>query len=82
MHDDVHSTKFFQKLSDRVHGKRLAHLIFTEIFSGKGGLCAEVRKLGMANSIGVYSHISKQTKSPVIHIDLTDPEGVSLSWRM
>ena len=75
-------TPFFDKLSSRVCGKQLVDLVFIEIFSGTGGLCAEVRKLGLANSIGVDAHVSKQTKSPVIRLDLTDSEGVSLLWKM
>ena len=65
-----------------MNGKPLTDLVFIEIFSGTGGLCAEVRKWGLANSVGVDAHISKQTKSPVIRIDLTDSNGVSLLWRM
>ena len=80
--DKVFRTPFFKKLSDRVNGKPLTDLVFIEIFSGTGGLCAEVRKWGLANSVGVDAHISKQTKSPVIRIDLTDGHGVSLLWRM
>ena len=79
--DKVFRTPFFKKLSDRVNGKPLTDLVFIEIFSGTGGLCAEVRKWGLANSVGVDAHISKQTKSPVIRIDLTDSNGVSLLWR-
>ena len=37
---------------------------------------------GLQTSVGVDAHISKQTKSPVIRIDLTDSNGVSLLWRM
>ena len=80
--DKVFRTPFFKMLSDRVNGKPLADIVFIEIFSGTGGLCAEVRKWGLANSIGIDADISKQTKSPVIRIDLTDSNGVSLLWRM
>ena len=80
--EQVFRTPFFSKLSNRVCGKQLTDLIFIEVFSGTGGLCAEVRKLGLANSIGVDAHNSKQTKSPVIRIDLTNHDGVSLLWRM
>ena len=38
--DKVFRTPFFNKLSDS--GKPLADLVFIEIFSGTGGLCAEV----------------------------------------
>jgi len=59
--DKVFRTPFFKKLSDRVNGKPLTDLVFIEIFSGTGGLCAEVRKWGLANSVGEDAHISKQT---------------------
>ena len=76
------SSKFFRQLNQRVADKPLSQLVFIEIFSGTGGLCAEVRRLGLGSSVGVDAHISKQVKSPVIRIDLTSEHGLSLVWRM
>ena len=76
------SSKFFRQLSQRVADKPLNQLVFIEIFSGTGGLCAEVRRLGLHSSVGIDAHISKQVKSPVLRIDLTSEHGQSLLWRM
>ena len=76
------SSKFFRQLNQRVADKPLSQLVFIELFSGTGGLCAEVRRLGLNSSVGVDAHISKQVKSPVIRIDLTSEHGLSLVWRM
>ena len=76
------SSRFFRQLSCRVADKPLSQLVFIEIFSGTGGLCAEVRRLGLGSSVGIDAHISKQVKSPVIRIDLTSEHGLSLVWRM
>ena len=76
------SLKFFRQLSQRVADKPLNQLVFIEIFSGTGGLCAEVRRLGLHSSVGIDAHVSKQVKSPVIRIDLTSEHGQSLLWRM
>ena len=76
------SSKFFRQLSQRVADKPLNQLVFIEIFSGTGGLCAEVRRLGLHSSVGIDAHISKQVKSPVLRIDLTSEHGQSLHWRM
>ena len=64
------SSKFFRQLSQRVADKPLNQLVFIEFFSGTGGLCAEVRRLGLHSSVGIDAHISKQVKSPVLRIDL------------
>ena len=76
------SSKFFRQLSQRVADKPLNQLVFIEIFSGTGGLCAEIRRLGLHSSVGIDAHISKQVKSPVLRIDLTCEHGQSLLWRM
>ncbi len=76
------SSKFFRQLSQRAADKPLNQLVFIELFSGAGGLCAEVRRLGLNSSVGVDAHISKQVKSPVLRIDLTSEHGLSLVWRM
>ena len=56
--------------------------IFVELFSGTGGLCAEVRRLGLSNSVGVDAHVSKHTKCPVLPIDMTTEYGMELVWRI
>ena len=76
------SSKFFRQLNQRVADKPLSQLVFIELFSGTGGLCAEVRRLGLNSSVGVDAHVSKQVKSPVIRIDLTSEHGLLLVWRM
>ena len=76
------SSKFFRQVSQRVADKPLNQLVFIEIFSGTGGLCAEVRRLGLNSSVGGDAHVSKQVKSPVLRIDLTSEHGLSLVWRM
>ena len=44
---------FTDRVRNRVAGKKLEDLIFVQLFSGTGGLCAEVRRLGLSNSVGV-----------------------------
>ena len=74
--------EFIGRVGDRVTGKKLEDLVFVELFSGTGGLCAEVRRLGLSNSIGVDAHISKHTKCPVLRIDMTTDYGMELVWRI
>ena len=74
--------EFIGRVGDRVTGKKLEDLVFVELFSGSGGLCAEVRRLGLSNSIGVDAHISKHTKCPVLRIDMTTDYGMELVWRI
>ena len=73
---------FTDRVRNRVAGKKLEDLIFVELFSGTGGLCAEVRRLGLSNSVGVDAHISKHTKCPVLRIDMTTEYGMELVWRI
>ena len=73
---------FTSRVGDRVTGKKLEDLVFVELFSGTGGLCAEVRRLGLSNSIGVDAHVSKHTKCPVLRIDMTTDYGMELVWRI
>ena len=74
--------EFIGRVGDRVTGKKLEDLVFVELFSGTGGLCAEVRRLGLSNSIGVDARISKHTKCPVLRIDMTTDYGMELVWRI
>ncbi len=76
------SSKFFRQLGQKVADKPLNQLVFIEIFSGTGGLCAEVRRLGIDSCVGIDAHVSKQVKAPVIRIDLTSEDGLALVWRM
>ena len=69
-------------LGQRVHGRPIDQLVFTEIFSGTAGLTAKVKRLGLAGSIGVDAHVSKSLRSPVIRLDLTSEHGEALLWRM
>ena len=75
-------SEFMSRVRDRIGGKKLEDLIFVELFSGTAGLCAEVRRLGLSSSVGVDAHISKQTKSPVLRIDMTTSHGMDLVWRI
>ena len=74
--------EFTDRVRNRVAGKKLEDLIFIELFSGTGGLCAEVRRLGLSNSVGVDAHITKHTKCPVLRIDMTTEYGMELVWRI
>ena len=56
---------FTDRVQNRVAGKKVEGLIIVELFRRTGGLCAEVRRLGLSSSIGVDGHVSKYTKCPV-----------------
>ena len=73
---------FIDRVQNRVAGKKLEDLIFVELFSGTGGLCAEVLRLGLSNSVGVDAHVSKHAKCPVLRIDMTTQHGMELVWRI
>ena len=75
-------SEFMGPVRDRISGRKLEDLIFVELFCGTAGLCAEVRRLGLSSSVGVDAHISKQTKSPVLRIDMTTSHGMDLVWRI
>eukprot|EP00435_Cladocopium_sp_Y103_P035379 s386_g9.t1 len=76
------STMFSKKFSDRVRDRPLSALKLIEVFSGTGGLTAEVRRPGCHHSVGVDAHVTKQVKAPVIRIDLASQHGESLFWRI
>ena len=67
----THEDSFLNIFSVRLKGHKLEDLVFIEIFSGSGGLTAEVRKRGLISSVGVDCSISKQVKSPTVRLDLT-----------
>ena len=77
------STDGFQaKLAAQISGKPLSRLFTIEIFSGTGGLTAEVRRMGLAQSIGIDAPVTKQVKSPVIQINLAEEAGQAVLWRI
>ena len=53
-----------------------------ELFSGTAGLTAEVRKIGLKQSIGIDTHVTARTKAPVLRIDLSSPDGQALMWKI
>ena len=73
---------FQAKLAARISGKQMSRLFTIEIFSGTGGLTAAVRRMGLAQSIGIDAHVTKQVKSPVIRINLAEETGQTLLWRI
>ena len=77
------STDGFQaKLAAQISGKPLSRLFTIEIFSGTGGLTAAVRRMGLAQSIGIDAPVTKQGKSPVIQINLAEEAGQAVLWRI
>ena len=73
---------FRELLSAKVQGNPLEKLVMIELFSGTAGLTAEVRKLGLKQSIGIDAHVAAHTKAPVIRIDLSKAEGQALMWKI
>ena len=73
---------FRDLLSDRIQGQPMEKLIIIELFSGTAGLTAEIRKIGLKQSIGVDAHVTARTKAPVIRIDLSSSEGQTLMWKI
>ena len=73
---------FRELLGAKVQGNPLEKLVMIELFSGTAGLTAEVRKLGLKQSIGIDAHVTAHTKAPVIRIDLSKAEGQVLMWEI
>lgn len=65
----------------RVKGRDLDQLIMLEIFCGKGGLCASLRKEGLRQSVGLDAHVSKTVHCPVVRIDLSTEWGQQQLFR-
>ncbi|CAE7512822.1 ubiad1 [Symbiodinium sp. CCMP2592] len=57
---------------------RIDSLFCIEIFSGSGRLTAELRRAGFRDSIGIDHVAPKQMISPVLKLDLLDPEHVKM----
>ena len=53
-----------------------------EVFSGTAGFTAACRRAGLTQSVGIDAHVNKQTKSPVLKLNLLDEHGVELLFRI
>ena len=74
-------TSFSTALTMRVKGHSLSDLLCVEIFSGTGGLTAQLHRY-MPHSLGIDSFISQRVKAPILKLDLTTDHGQQLLWRI
>ena len=57
----------------RLKGKHVEDLVCVEIFCGTGRLTCEIRKLGLASSVGVDASIHSKVVAATLKIDLLKP---------
>ena len=73
---------FLDRVRQRVAGKQISEMYSLELFCGTGGLTAELRKLGLNDSIGVDNHVHSRLKCPVLRLDLSKKSSLELIDRM